>query len=240
LAQHILRKELKRDEVRDTLLGTARAMVTHEQAIAWVVGIAAVIALAFFGWQTYSERQTVKASAIYNDAMKSFNGRIRAPGEAVDPGEITYSSDQAKYQDAAQKFGQVANTYPRTRPGQLAHYYAALSDEKLGLNDDARRWLNGMGQTHDAEFAALANFSLAQLDERTSQGDEAARLYQGLIDRPTLLVPKPIAMLALADYYSKAKPAEAAKLYNEVKAQYPNTPAAQQAQQQLGALPARS
>jgi predicted negative regulator of RcsB-dependent stress response len=240
VSQHILRKDLKRDEIRDTMLETARAVFTHEQLVAWIVGIAAVVALAIFGWQTYSERQNVKASAVFNDAIKVYNARIRTAAEPADPNEISYTADQYKYMDAAQKFGQVAMAYPHTRPGQLAHYYAALSAEKLERNDIARRWLDGMAQTHDAEFAALANFSLAQLDEQAGQGDQAARLYQGLIDKPAILVPKPVAMLALAGYYSKTKPSEATKLYNQVKAQYPNTPAAQQAEEHLGALSARS
>jgi predicted negative regulator of RcsB-dependent stress response len=240
VSQHILRKDLKRDEVRDTMLETARAIFTHEQLVAWIVGIAAVVALAVFGWQTYSERQNVKASAVFNNAMKVYDARIRAAGEPVDPNEVSYTADQYKYLDAAQKFGQVAMTYPHTRPGQLAHYYAALSAEKLGRNDIARQWLDGMAQTHDSEFAALANFALAQLDEQTGQGEQAVRLYQGLIDKPAILVPKPVAMMALADYYSKAKPAEATRLYNQVKTQYPNTPAAQRADEQLGALSARS
>ncbi len=240
MSQHILRKDLKRDEIQETLRDTAFAIFTHEQAIAWIVGIVAVVALAIFGWQTYSERQNVKASAVFNDAMKVYNARIRTAAEPADPNEISYTADQYKYMDAAQKFGQVALAYPHTRPGQLAHYYAALSAEKVGRDDIARQWLDGMAQTHDSEFAALANFELAQLDERAGQSDQAVRLYQGLIDRPAILVPKPVAMMALADYYSKTKPAEATRLYNLVKTQYPNTPAAQQATDQLGALSARS
>jgi len=52
VSQHILRKDLKRDEIRDTMMETARAVFTHEQLVAWIVGIAAVVALAIFGWQT--------------------------------------------------------------------------------------------------------------------------------------------------------------------------------------------
>jgi predicted negative regulator of RcsB-dependent stress response len=240
VSQHILRKDLKRDEIRDTMLETARTVFTHEKLVAWIVGIAAVVALAVFGWQTYSERQNVKASAVFNDAMKVYNARIRTPAEPADPNEISYTADQDKYMEAARKFGQVAVAYPRTRPGQLGHYYAALSAEKVGRNDIARQWLEGMAETHDAEFVALANFALAELDEKTGQGEQAARLYQGLIDKPAILVPKPVSMLALADYYSKTKPAEATRLYNQVKALYPKTPAAQQAEEQLGALSARS
>jgi TolA-binding protein len=65
------------------------------------------------------------------------------------------------------------------------------------------------------------------------RGDDAVRLFQALIDKPADLVPKPLVMLTLADYYRQKNPAEATKLYTQVKANYPNTPAATQADEGL-------
>jgi hypothetical protein len=47
-----------------------------------------------------------------------------------------------------------------------------------------------------------------------------------------------MAMLALADYYRKTDPAQATKLYNDVKQQFPD--AAQQADQGLEQLNSKS
>jgi hypothetical protein len=59
-----------------------------------------------------------------------------------------------------------------------------------------------------------------------------------LSDKPTIFVPKPMAMLALADYYRKADPAQAAKLYNQIKQEFPD--AAAEADQGLELLNAKS
>jgi predicted negative regulator of RcsB-dependent stress response len=236
VSEHILRKDLKRDAVRDTLLDTGRAIATHERTAAWIIGVAAVIALAIFGWKTFADRQTVKAAVLFNDALQVYTSATQPP----QPGKLPPGPPEKSYADASEKFRQVALQYPHTRPGQLSHYYAALSLEKLGKNDDARRWLEGMGRTHNSDFAALANFALAELDEQTGKGEDAARLYQQLMDKPSVLAPKPVVMLALADYYSKTKPHEAVKLYNEVKTQYPDTPASKQAAQQLEMLTGKS
>jgi len=239
MPQHISRKELKKDEVRETLAHGAEAVLSHQQLTLYLVIAAIVVALGIFGWKTYAERQTVKASAAFDEAMKVFQARIRTPGEPAMPGEVTYVDEKNKFTDAANKFGDVAMKYPRTHPGQLAAYYAALSDEKLSDFDNARKWLSGLTDA-SGDFAAMARFELAQLNDRTGRGDEAVKLYQDLIAKPAVLVPKPVAMLALAEHYRQKNPAEAAKLYTQIKTEYPDTPIAQQADQALALLPGKT
>jgi TolA-binding protein len=47
-------------------------------------------------------------------------------------------------------------------------------------------------------------------------------------------------MLALAGHYAQKNPTEAAKLYTQIKTDYPDTPIAQQADQGLNLLPGKS
>lgn len=237
MAQHIPRKQLKKDEVRETLAHGAEAVLSHRQLTAYVVMAAAVIALGVFGWRTYSEHRTVKAFAAFDAAMKVFQAPVGAP---VTPGETTYPDENKKFTAANQKFAEVAANYPHTRAGQLASYYAALSLERLEKNDEAKKRLAALVSGSDAEVAALAKFELAVLNDRTGQGDESVNLYLQLIAKPTTLVPKAVVMLALADHYSLKNPSEAAKLYGQIKADYPDTPMAQQADQALALLPGKS
>jgi TolA-binding protein len=53
-------------------------------------------------------------------------------------------------------------------------------------------------------------------------------------------VPKPLVLLTLADYYRKTDPAQASKLYNQVKQDFPDTPAAEKADEGLELLNAKS
>jgi predicted negative regulator of RcsB-dependent stress response len=234
---HISRKDLKKDEVRDTFAHGAEAVLSHQQLTMYLLIAAVIIAVGVFGWKTYAERQTVKAFAAYDDAMKIFQATIGAPST---PGELTYADATKKFSDAQQKFSDVASKYPRTRAGELSRYYAALSFEKLDKNAQARDSLQGLANSGDGEVAAMARFELAGLDDRMGQGDEATKLYQQLIAKPSLLVPKPIVMLALAQHYSVKNPTEAAKLYGQIKTDYPDTPIAEQADQGLALLPGKS
>ena len=83
-------------------------------------------------------------------------------------------------------------------------------------------------------------FQQAQIYDRSGKGADAVKIYQELSDKPNLFVPKPVVLLALADHYSTSDPAQAAKFYNQVKTQYPDTSAAQQADQRLQLLPSKT
>lgn len=236
---HISRKELKKDDLRETLAHGADAVLSHQQLTLYLLIAALVVGLGAYGWWTYSQRQTLKASVAFDAAMKIFQAPLASPGTPAIPNQPMYLDPDKKYTDAAQKFGDVAAKYPHTRPGQLAKYYYALSLEKVGKNEQAKSLLQPLAGG-DGEFAPIAKFELAELDDFTGQGDEAVKLYQQLMDKPTVLVPKPVAMLALAEHYRDKDPAQAAKLYGQIKSDYPDTKIADQASQELAVLPGKS
>jgi TolA-binding protein len=234
---HISRKELKKDAVRDTFTHGADAVLAHQSQTLYLILAAIVVALAVFGWRTYSQRQTVKAFAGFDSAMTVFQAPVGVPPS---PGVATYTDATKKFTEAESKFAVVASKYPRTRAGELARYYQALSLEKIGKDNEAKKSLQALAGSHDSDVASLAQFELAGIDDRAGQEKDAEALYQRLLANPTVLVPKPVVMLALAEHYGAKNPSEAAKLYNQIKKEYPDTPIAEQADQALTLLPGKS
>lgn len=237
VSQHISRKELKKDQIRESIVHAGEAALSHQKMIWGISALIVVLAVAIGGWRVYSERQSVKAAAALDDAQKIFQARIRTIGEPEQPGEVSYTQEKNKFEDAAKKFEEVANNYARTRQGLIARYYAGLSNEHLAKFDDANKWFREVENGGNAELASLARYRMAQIAEKTNKGEEAVKLYQQLIANPTTMVSKPYAQLALADHYSRTNPAEARKLYDQISAENPETELASAAQQRLAALP---
>ncbi len=237
MAKHISRQELKTDQVQEALSHGAEAVLSHKKSLIVAIIIAAIIAGGIFGWRFYSQRQSVKAEAEFNDALVVYEALVVGPGQPPQPNEITYSDASKKFQDALVKFQEVMQRYPSTRSGQLAKYYSALCEEHLAKNPQAIKDLTDLENGSDHDFAAMARFELAQIYDQMGKSDQAVQLYNELLSNPSVLVPKPIVLLALAEHYKGSNPAQAAKFYNQVKTEFPGTSAADDADQQLALLP---
>ncbi len=233
---HISRKELKKDEFREGLESTYEFLSEHKRAI-WQVSVVVVVALcAFFGWRYYSNHQDAKAAAAYAAAMKVYNTPVETNGQPI-PGEKTYPTKTVKYEKAEKLLGAVATRYAGTRYGQMARYYAGISEERLGKYADASRWLEPLASGGDGPFQALAKFELAHVYDRMGKHQQVVALYQQLLKKPNVFVPKPVVLLALADHYQTVKDTTlAAKYYEQIKSEYPNTGVADQASQRLEML----
>lgn len=237
MAQHISRRELKKDEVRDTLAHGAEAVLSHQKSTIVLLVVAILAAAGVYGWRMYTQTHAANAEAKFNSAMEIFQAPVGPPQAA---GQLTYANEDNKFADAEQAFSKISQHYGGTQAGQLAAYYAALSNEKLGHYTLAEKWLEGLVDSKDADVASMAKFELAGLDARNGKTDQAIQLYKQLVAQTSVLVPKPEVMLALANCYSAKDPAQAAKLYGQIKADYPDTPIADQADEALALLPAAS
>ncbi len=237
MSQHISRKELKQDKIRESIAHGAEAVVSHSQFFTTLLIVIALLSAGYGGWRIYAERRNVKAAAAFDDAMKVYNARIRGASEPAEAGEVTYLDDTNKMQDAVVKFNGVADKYPSTNPGKLARYYSALCLENLGRFNQALESLKKLDAGSDKELAALSQYQTAQVYARTGKPDEAIKIFRALADKPAALVPRSLALLELAGQLRATNPMEAAKLYNEIKKEFPDTAIAEEADRGLGTLP---
>jgi hypothetical protein len=242
VSEHISRKELKTDRIHDAFEHGAEALFSHKQVTLVVLLVILVIVAGYGGWSIYHDRKTEAASAALSDAMKAYSGHVGPPipGEPLDPAEMTYPDETAKALDAGRKFAAVADKYPSTNPGQTARYYLALCLEDQDKQNQALEELKKITSSSDKELAAMAQYQIAVIDARTGKTDEAVKMFRALADKPSTLVPRPLALLELASALRQTNPKEAANVYQQIKKEFPDPAISEQADRGLDTVAPKS
>lgn len=240
MAEHLSRKELKHDAIKETIEHGAEAVWSHSLTVLIVLVVALVAVASYSGWNLYHDRQNVHASAAFNGAMKTYTARIGNVLDPTDPSELLFKTEADRSAAAQQKFAETAQGYPNTYYGQMARYYSALCLEDLDRTNQALEELKKIENSSNGEVAALAKFQMAVLDSRTGKTDDAIKLLRALSEKPAVLVPKPMVVLELARLLSASKPQEATTLYQQLKKDYPNSSVSEEADRCLQALGSKS
>ncbi|HXY24821.1 MAG TPA: tetratricopeptide repeat protein [Candidatus Acidoferrum sp.] len=240
MAEHISRKELKQDKIKETFEHGAEAVISHGQFASIVLVVIAVFAVVYAGWRFYSDRRGAQASDALDTAMKAYQGRIGGAPDPNNPNELVYPNDNARVQDALTKFLGVADKYSSTDPGRLARYYSALCLEDLERHNQALEELKKISGGSDKELSAMAQYQVAVIDSRTGKTDDAVKLFRALADNPSVIVPRSLALLGLAGALSNSNPKEAAAVYQQIKKEFPDTTMSEQADRGLDELSPKS
>jgi predicted negative regulator of RcsB-dependent stress response len=240
VSEHISRKELKQDKVRETFEHGAEAVLSHTKIASIGLLVLILAAAGYIGWKVYSDRQNAAAQAEFDEGFKIFNAQISAPGQPAVPGEVVYADPLKRAQDAEVKFAVVANRYPNTKPGKLARYYSALALMDLDRLNQASEQLSKLNAGSDKELAALADYQKALIAERSGKIDEAAKTLRSLSTAGSVLVPKPLVLLELAGVLRQSDPKQASSVYEQLKKDYPNTAIAEEADRGLQAIAPKS
>jgi predicted negative regulator of RcsB-dependent stress response len=240
VSDHISRKELKQDKIKETIEHGAEAVISHGLFTLIVVLVILAVALGYGGWHFYIQHQSDAASAELVVATKAYQGRIAAAPDPAEPNEPFYPDEPARLQDALQKFTKVADKYPRTNPGKLARYYSALCLEDLERHNQALEELKRISGGSDKELASMAQYQMAVIYSRTGKPDDAVKIFRALADKPSVLVPRPFVLLELAGILRSANPKEAASIYQQIKKEFPDSTIADQADRGLDALSPKS
>jgi tetratricopeptide (TPR) repeat protein len=197
-----------------------------QAAVAAVLLIAVVVAALI----VYNKRSAA-ADLAFGEAMDTYNAPLAQPGQPAMPGERTFPSAAARAKLANQQFVQLADRYGFFEAGKTAAYFAGLTAMDLGQSGQAETYLKKVSDGHGAALASLAKLALANLYQQLNRSSEAVVLYNQLIAKPTNTVPADAARLQLASLYEKTNPAEANKIYAQLKSS--KTAAGQIAAQKL-------
>lgn len=239
MSEHISRKELKQDKIKETFAHGAEAVFSHRLFTLIILLVVLVVVGSWSGWRIYTDRQTLHASSGFNDAMKVYTARI-GPSDPTQPSEPAFPDELSRSTAAQQKFVLVADKYPGNYYGRLARYYAALCLEDSERLNQALEELKKIGSTGDSEITALSQYQTAVIYSRTGKTDDAVKIYRALADQRSVLVPRSIVLLELAGALRSGNPKEALSVYEQIKKEFPDTTIAEEADKGMSTISPKS
>jgi len=230
------RHQLKQDRFAETAAETVSWAVEHRNKIIIIaVAVSVALVLIIGGWFYFDHRDS-EASVVLGKAIRTYESPLRPANAPAQPDFLTFTSAKERAGAAQKEFKAVVDKYPHTRSSEFARYFIGLTYRDLGDNKNAEQALNAVAGAHNKDVAALARFALAGIYEQANRDSDAIKTYQDLIAHPTTTVPKATAQLELASIYQTKQPVEAAHIYDQIRKDDPQSPAAEIAGTRLASL----
>ncbi len=197
-----LREQLKHDKFVEEVGHTVDYLSAHRDAVrkyGMAAGALVLVAIGiwtFLGWQRGARRDDLRKAQSILEAQT---------------GDV-YKTIADKDAAALKAFNDMASKYSGSREGTIAQLQAATLLCDQGKEADCEKALQTAAASGDAEGASLGKLSLATYYQAQGKNDQAEPLLRQLMDRPTAMVSKEQATIALARLIGKTKNAEARKL----------------------------
>lgn len=211
----ITRKELKTDRFAIEVQHGVEYVNEHRrQLIRWssIAGGVLVVVLAVY---LYMQHQHAVRQEQLAAAFRIQNAAVGQPGNEF---MQTFPTQAEKDQAAIKAFTEIASKYPGTEEGEIAEYFLAAIAADKGNMQEAERRFKLVADSSNAAYASLAKLALAPIYQSEGKAAEAEKLIRSVIDKPTVLVSKEEATIALARLISATKPQEARKLLEPLRA----------------------
>jgi len=226
-------KKLSKEDLEQDILieYSSRFMYFYSQNKATVIGGGLGIILAIgliIGYFIYSSQQEQQAQVLLGVAEQAL---------------LMGDFEQALYGDDDQftlGFVQIARNYGRTDAGNLANYYAAISEFELGNHEDALNHIKNFSPPRG--ILGVAPISMhANILLELERFEDAARMFERAATWDVNSSTTPYNLFEAAQAYIEAGNRERAIAnLNTIVNEYPNSQTAPQAQRLRGMLTAGS
>ena len=198
-------KQLKQDKFRDTTFDVYDRLAHRFEGrgrtlLYAAVGAVALVALILvFSW--WRGHQAEAASTALGKAIEIAETPVTTGAPQAGDTGPSFANERERAQKAVEAFQKVQHDYGSPYSEQ-ARYFAATNlltlDRPKGLSE-----LEALSKDGDADVAARSKFALAQAREADAQYDQAAALYQELLNDKNRSVSENILKLRLAAVYEK-------------------------------------
>ncbi len=230
MTQKISRRDLKRNDLAETMGKTVDYVSGHRRGVSEAIAIAVAVAVLVGGFFLYRAWLERSAGKLLSEAIGVLETPLASDASAAGAPK-TYAS-AAERQAVAEKLLQKAAANGSTRSGRAAQVILAASGaDKPGQSVDV---FEKAARVSKSESAAAAEIDAAKLLAAQGKTTEAIDRLKRAIESPASAAPKDALLFTLAEIYEQSgSPADARATYQRLITDYPNSPYRADARQKV-------
>ncbi len=212
----LTRKELKTDRFAVEVTNTLEYLSAHRRPAAALAAIVVIAILAGGGYYFYHQRRHATEQKLLRALLEAHAANVGTGGS---PFKKSFTSAEEKDQAVSQATDELLNKYRNSEEGGVALYFRGVAAMERGDAAEAQRLLTEAREAGGGDFGSLASLSLAEVYAAQGKHADAEKLLRALVNKPTDLVSKEQATLALARVLAQSKPEEARKLMEPLRSE---------------------
>lgn len=230
MSQRIQRRELKRNDLADTVGKTVDYVSHHRRGVTEVTVIAVALLVLVGGFLVFRQFRERQAGRDLSAALAALETPLAGPTGAAAAETKTYATAAERDREAEKHLRKAAER-KSTDAGRAAAVILAARGEKPA---EALELLARAARDGGAEVAALAELDYARLLAAQGKSAEAIDRLKRAIESADSEAPKDALLFALAQIYERAGSASDARAtYQRLVNDYPESPYRIEAQQKL-------
>jgi tetratricopeptide (TPR) repeat protein len=228
MSHRLTRKDIKRDEFRESL-GTAVVFLRdHGRAIvAGIVALLILVAIAA-GYSEYRERGEIEAAEKLAEALRVYQAPVvpsgAAPPESDQP---SFASEDARATRAGELFAEILTDHAGTDAADIAMVYQAeLATREEDFASARELWEEFLGRQKDHMLVAEVQLNLMSLDRIEGRSEELITRLNSMLDSPDgSTLPTDVLLNQLAITLEETgQEEEARRTYRRIVDDFPTSP----------------
>lgn len=208
------RRELKHDKFVEEVGHTLEYAAEHKSQLTRYGIIAAVAIVLVGGFLIWRSQQHQARQTALREALRIQDGQISPEKSDL---FVTFPTQEEKNRATDRAWKDLATKYSGSDEGAVANFYLGTNAADQGRTADAEKYFKTAADQASPAYASQAKLSLAELYGATGRAADAERLLRDLIAKPTVLVSKEQATIALARLKAKTNPQEARKMLEPLR-----------------------
>ena len=230
MTQKISRRDLKRNDLAETMGKTVDYVSGHRRGVSEAVAIAVAVGVlvgGFFLYRAWLERSAGKS---LSEAIGILETPLSSDASAVGAPKTFASAAERLTQ--AEKLLQKAAAHGSTRSGRAAQVILAANG--ADKPEQSTEVFEKAARLSQSESAAAAEIDAAKLLAAQGKTTEAIDRLKRAIESPASAAPKDALLFTLAGIYEQSgSPADARATYQRLITDYPNSPYRADARQKV-------